>query len=367
MWPTWHPPRDPRYGCAFGHEHGSNPRAFRYFGRTGMPAFGLVSDYAGSPEAHAGFKVFVANEDRKGLAWMMVLHQGSASPRRGVVRFHSLETWLFRERGRRLLARTRQMADFGEAVPNCPGVRTRQSWRLLPVPACGRAYEEWATALDVGGVFGARPAFGAPQRDHPVRPGGPRARRLQQAVRLRGRPTRPAGSRAARATAARSATRAGSSATAGPSRFRTDAYGRRAPTGLLQIVARRIRVDQRRERDGVENAFIAEQPSDGGIYRAGRGFRPRRASSSPATASCARTDLGCPGAADPSRAQAGHAGGARHRPPPPRAGAAGPPVPRRSTWSRASTARRRSTGARRASRATSTGASSTCSARRPTP
>ncbi len=110
---TWHPPKDPRYGCAFGHEHGSNPRAFRYFGRTGMPAFGLVSAYAGSPEAHAGFKVFVANEDRKGLAWMIVLHQGSASPRRGSVRFHSLETWLFRERGHRMLARTRQMADFG--------------------------------------------------------------------------------------------------------------------------------------------------------------------------------------------------------------------------------------------------------------
>ena len=47
------PPRDPRYHCAFGHEHGSNPRAFRYFARMGMPAFGLVSDYAGSPEAHA--------------------------------------------------------------------------------------------------------------------------------------------------------------------------------------------------------------------------------------------------------------------------------------------------------------------------
>ena len=27
---TWHPPKDPRYGCAFGHEHGSNPRAFRF-------------------------------------------------------------------------------------------------------------------------------------------------------------------------------------------------------------------------------------------------------------------------------------------------------------------------------------------------
>jgi hypothetical protein len=51
---------------------------------------------------------------------------------------------------------------------------------------------------------------------------------------------------------------------------------------LLQIVSRRIRVDQRCERGGVENAFIAEQPSDGGIYRAGRGFRPKRGFEYPA-------------------------------------------------------------------------------------
>ena len=62
----------------------------------------------------------------------------------------------------------------------------------------------------------------------------------------------------------------------GPSRFRTDAQGRRAGAGLLQVVSRRTRVNQRKERGGVENAFIAERPSDGGIYRAGRGFRPAR-------------------------------------------------------------------------------------------
>ena len=57
---------------------------------------------------------------------------------------------------------------------------------------------------------------------------------------------------------------------------------RSAGSGLLQIVSYRIRVDQRRERDGVENAFIAEQPSDGGIYRAGRGFLPKRGFEFPA-------------------------------------------------------------------------------------
>ena len=61
----------------------------------------------------------------------------------------------------------------------------------------------------------------------------------------------------------------------GRSRFRTDAYGRRAAAGLLQVVSRRIRVDQRRERDGVENAFIAEQPSR-------RRHLPRRARLPPA-------------------------------------------------------------------------------------
>src|SRR5215216_5856940 len=160
-WPTWHPPRDPRYGCAFGHEHGSNPRAFHYFRRTRMPAFGPIGEFAGSEEPHAGFKVFVANRDRKGLAWMVILHQGSASPRRGTVRFHSLETWLFRRHGQRLVAHTRHMADFGEAVPNCPdGATPEPSMRLLPTPACRSTYEEWDTAIDVGGVFGARPGFG---------------------------------------------------------------------------------------------------------------------------------------------------------------------------------------------------------------
>ena len=274
-WATWHPPRDPRYHCAFGHEHGSNPRAFRYFGRTGMPAFGYVSDFADSPEAHAGFKVFLANEDRKGLAWMMVLHQGSGSPRRGSVRFHSLETWLFRERGRRMLARTRQMADFGEAVANCPGVESRESWRLLPAPGCRSAYEEWATALDVGGVFRARPAFGIHNPITQFDPADPERIVFNKPAACG--PADPAGwdsrCKGDRRTVLHPRWYLRND---GPSRFRTDAHGRRADSGLLQIVSRRIRVDQRRERDGVENAFIAEQPSDGGIFRAGRGFRPAK-------------------------------------------------------------------------------------------
>ena len=274
LYATWHPPKDPRYGCAFGHEHGSNPRAFRFFRRTGLPVFGLVSEYAGSPEAHAGFKVFVANDDRRGLAWMMVLHQGSGSPKRGTVRFHSLEAWLFRRRDGRMLAHTRQMADFGDAVPNCPGASPRGAWRLLPAPGCRPGYEEWNTTLDVGGVFGARPGFGIHNAITQFDPASPDAvifnKRSICGADAAGWRSRCKGDRRSVLHPRWYVHNGGSS------RFRTDAYGRRAGSGLLQVVSSRVAVDQRRQRHGVENAFIAEQPSDGGIYRAGRGLRPRR-------------------------------------------------------------------------------------------
>jgi hypothetical protein len=274
-WPTWHPPRDSRYGCAFGHEHGSSPRAFHYFRRTGMPAFGHIGEFAGSDEPHAGFKVFVANRDRKGLAWMIVLHQGSGSPRRGTVRFHSLETWLFRRRGQRLIAHTRHMADFGDAVPNCPGAAgseatgSRPKRRLLPTPACRSAYEEWDTAFDVGGVFSAGPGFGIDNAITQFDPADPE-RLVFNKPRACG-PQDPAGwdsyckGDKRIVLHPRWVVR-----NRGPSRFRTDAYGRRAAAGLLQAVSRRIRVDQSDECCGAENAFVMEQPSDGGIYRAGR-------------------------------------------------------------------------------------------------
>jgi hypothetical protein len=273
LYETWHSPKDPRYGCAFGHEHGSNPRAFRYFRRTGMPPFGLVSDYAGTPEPPTGFKVFVSNDDRKGLAWMMVLHQGSGSPRRGTVRFHSLETWLFRNRDGRLLAHTRQMADFGNAVANCPGANPRRAWRLLPAPGCRSGYEEWNASARAGGVFSAHPGFGI---DNPITqfdPADPE-KVVFNKPRVCGRDE--AGWRSRCKGDRRSVLHPRwFIRNPGSTRFRTDAYGQREPAGLLQVVGR-VRVDQRRERYGVENAFIAEQPSDGGIYRAGRGLHAPR-------------------------------------------------------------------------------------------
>ena len=227
----------------------------------------------GSPEAHAGFKVFVANEDHKGLAWIIVLHQGSGSPRRGSVRFHWLEPGF-----------------SASAAAECWRERARwRTWRCggeLPgggdprgvAPAAGAglrpSYEEWATALDLGGVFRAAPPSASTTRSRsstlPTRAHG-----LQQAGGLR-RADRRGGNRAARATAAACSTRAGSCATTAPRASAPTPTGGGRIAGLLQIVSRRIRVDQRRERDGVENAFIAEQPSDGGIFRAGRGWRPKK-------------------------------------------------------------------------------------------
>jgi hypothetical protein len=272
LWPTWHPPRDPRYHCAFGHEHGSNPRAFRYFARTGMPAFGPIGSYAGSDEAHAGFKVFLSNNDRKGLAWLIVLHQGSGSPKRGTVRFHSLEAWLFKAPGARLIAHTRRMADFGEAVPNCPGADPHGSWRLVPAPGCSSAYEEWNTELDVGGVLRAHPGFGITNPITQFDAANPDRIVFNKPAACG--PDDPAGWRSRCKGDRRTVLHPEWVVqNRGSSRFRTDAYGVRAAAGLLQVVSRRIRVNQARECCGAENVFIAEHASDGGIYRAGRGRR----------------------------------------------------------------------------------------------
>ena len=274
LWPTWHPPRDPRYRCAFGHEHGSNPRAFAQFERTGMPALGHIGAFAGSDEAHAGFKVFVANRDRKGLAWMVVLHQGSGSPRRGVVRFHSLEIWLFKRKGGRLVAHTRHMADFGEVLPNCPGTTLRASMRLLPTPGCESVYEEWDTAFDVGGVFRGAPGFGIDNAITQFDAAAP-----DQVIfnkRFACGPHDPGGWESYCKGDKRAVLHPRWVVeNRGSSRFRTDAYGSRSPAGLLQVVSRRLRVDQSGECCGAENAFVMEQPSDGGIYRAGRGLHSK--------------------------------------------------------------------------------------------
>ena len=240
------------------------------FRRTGMPAFGPIGSFAGSDEPHAGFKVFVVNDDRKGLSWMMVLHQGSGSPRRGTVRFHSLDTWLFR--GRRLLAHTRVMADFGHAVGQLPRRPDASPHAAAARPTLQVGLRGVGHAAERGRRVPRRARVRDRQRDHAVRPGGSGACGVQQAVRVRPCTTPRAWDsycKGDKRTVLRPRWRVSGR---GASRFRTDARGRRAAAGLLQVVARRARVDQRRECCGVENAFVMERPSDGGIYRAGRGL-----------------------------------------------------------------------------------------------
>jgi hypothetical protein len=163
------------------------------------------------------------------------------------------------------------MADFGAALSNCRGAAVRTRMRLLPDPRCRSVYEEWATAIDVGGVFWASPAFGIDNAMTQFDPRDPE--------RLVSNKPFACGPFAADGW---NSYCKGDKRTVfhprwvvrnrGGSRFRTDPRGRRASAGLLQVVSRRARVSQRRECCGVENAFIMERPSDGGIYRAGRGL-----------------------------------------------------------------------------------------------
>jgi hypothetical protein len=143
--------------------------------------------------------------------------------------------------------------------------------RLLPHPACDSVYEEWDARLNVGGVFGANPAFAIDNAITQFDPARPDAVVFNKGVACG--PHDPAGwdsyCKGDKRTlfhpkwVARNRGRA---------RFRTDPYGRRATSGLLQFVSNRIRVDQGDECCGVENAFVMERPSDGGLYRAGRGL-----------------------------------------------------------------------------------------------
>ena len=105
VYPTWHPARDPS-GCAFGHEHGDDPRASDLFGSAGWPAFGYTSEVQmdSAPatshrhEDHVGHKVLSANnvnviQGDNGISFfppqgttvavcdvLLKIHQGTHSP-----------------------------------------------------------------------------------------------------------------------------------------------------------------------------------------------------------------------------------------------------------------------------------------------
>lgn len=68
VYPTWHPPRDPS-GCAFGHEHGDDPRTSDLWSTVNWPPFGYTSEVmldhlaesSHRHEDHVGHKVLAVN------------------------------------------------------------------------------------------------------------------------------------------------------------------------------------------------------------------------------------------------------------------------------------------------------------------
>lgn len=280
--PTWHPPVDPLTGCAFDHEHGSDPSRFIGAQRIGAPAFGWLAARMGMAEPHAGFKVYVVNDDRRGKAWMALLHQGTASPRRAAVSHHTLELWMVRRRDRAALAKVHAMADFGAFVPDCDGARPAPAARILPTlgPGCARDYESWVTQLSIGGRLRAGGiAFGVDNPTTVIDRADP-ARLVFNGAEVCGRAD-PAG--------------AGSTckgdrrwlahprwliANRGPAVFYTDPHGRRAshrpfPGAVRQYVRPGIRVDERREWGGASVEYRMARPGDGGIFRPAQPRRSR--------------------------------------------------------------------------------------------
>jgi hypothetical protein len=197
VYPTWHPPVDPTYGCWFDHEHGSDPRQFVGFSSTGMPAFGYTGKMAGLSEPHEGFKVYVTNNDLNGRAWMVALHQGSRGPRRAFVQFHSVD-WFMTTTNGQPLAFVRSMGDFGYASPNCtaPGNETFGQFqiiqgstatypfsgnqlqrRFMPTVGCAttRVYETWTPIINVANIFRASGTFDIDNPSTVIDPANPDA------------------------------------------------------------------------------------------------------------------------------------------------------------------------------------------------
>jgi hypothetical protein len=173
MYPTWHPPVDLQAGCYFDHEHGSDPRSYLGFLHSGLPPFGYPAAQAGFEEPHAGYKVFVTNDDLNGRAWMIVLNQDTSQPGRASRQHHSLD-WHISSRSGEPLVHLQVMADFGRSFANCSGEvifatgqEAGSASRLLPTTTCApdNSYEAWTASVNVGGVFRAAPYF---EVDNPV-------------------------------------------------------------------------------------------------------------------------------------------------------------------------------------------------------
>lgn len=91
---TWHPPTaqfEDGTVCHFGHEHGSDPARFIAANKARPVIFGQVDRLAGREEPHNGVKVFVVEDDEHGLAYRIVVHQGTGPGRRALMQHHEVQ------------------------------------------------------------------------------------------------------------------------------------------------------------------------------------------------------------------------------------------------------------------------------------
>jgi hypothetical protein len=229
------------------------------------------------PEPHSGFKVFVVNDDGHGKAFMITVHQGTSGAGRATTQFHTVDLVVTDLSGRRLLARTSSMADFGELARNCSGTEPSSASRLVPVSGvgCESTYESWVANLSLGGKLRA-PGIGFSVLN-PVtslngagdgvvvndqcQPPGTTSSRCAGDIRVLEHPRWQIRNR-------------------GPSVFYTDAHGKMAsarpfPGAVRQFVRRGLRVDERRFCCGPANEYRMADPGDGGVYRPGERRRAR--------------------------------------------------------------------------------------------
>jgi hypothetical protein len=183
LYPTWHPPTDPKYGCVFDHEHGMDPRTWSHFKEVGFPPFGYVNDVEGSrKEDHVGNKVFHINDDTTGCSVMAKLHQGTHSPDAFQNNLHELHYHVRCGDGRRIDLRV--LASFGasgEFTRGCiSGLTTLTTHeqkiktgeptndikggnRLIPGPECFALpdipYEAWQAGLWISKKDGGNLAY----------------------------------------------------------------------------------------------------------------------------------------------------------------------------------------------------------------
>jgi len=267
IYPTWHPQIDPVYGCVFGHEHGSDPRSF--IGFTGMPAFGYAAATAGISQSHFGYKVYVINDDGRGKAWMVTVHQESSGPERALPasRYHEVSLYMVDTTpARTLLARFFVMADFGPPASLC-GTLPAGAYRAVPRIDCANTYESWITSIDIGGgIFRAMPTFGILNSTTRVDPA--------DLTRLLAQPSGVCGNDPfgwntnckgdVRQVVAPGWVLANSGAS---DTVVTDAFGVPSASGIVQTVRRGVSVDESGERTGSSVVYVMDDITGGGVFK----------------------------------------------------------------------------------------------------